>query len=171
MTDAMEDLIAETRKFDVSLTVAHQYMSQFTTRKSDALSSVGSTIVFNVDTKDAQHLRKDLRGLVEVEDLITLDIGQAIARIGTHVVRLATHPPLDIQEENCRDLIIARSHAKYCRPAADVQHVVDTRSRRWQTPLSQPLVQQRLLAGTDAGFSSHVSAGQLNDESFGHDEL
>ena len=154
MTDALEDLIAETRKFDVSLTVAHQYMSQFATRKSDALSSVGSTIIFNVDTKDAQHLRKDLRGLVDLEDLITLEIGQAIARIGTQVVRLATHRPLDIPEENCRDLIIAQSHAKYCRPAADVQRAIDTRSRRWQTPLSQAPVQQQLLADFDTGFGS-----------------
>jgi hypothetical protein len=171
MTDAMEDLIAETRKFDVSLTVAHQYMSQFTTRKSDALSSVGSTIVFNVDTKDAQHLRKDLRGLVEVEDLITLDIGQAIARIGTHVVRLATHSPLDIPEENCLDLIIAQSHANYCRPTADVRRTVDRRSLQWQTPLSQPPAQRQLLAGIDSGFGSQVSAGQIDDESFSYDEL
>ncbi len=102
ITDAMEDLIAETRKFNVSLTLAHQYMSQFNREKADALSSAGSTVVFNVDTKDAQHLRKDLQGLVDVKDLITLEVGHAIARIGTHVVRLATCMPLDVPEDNCQ---------------------------------------------------------------------
>lgn len=96
---------------------------------------MGSTIIFNVDTKDAQHLRKDLRGLVDLEDLITLEVGQVIARIGTCVVRLAAHRPLAIPEENCRDLIIARSRAKYCRPTAEVREAVETRSQRWQTPL------------------------------------
>ena len=118
MTDAMEDLIAETRKFNVSLTLAHQYMSQFSRDKGDALSSVGSTIVFNVDTKDANHLKKDLQGLVDLKDLITLEVGHAVARIGTHVVRLATCMPLSIPKDNCRDLIIAQSRAKYCRPTA-----------------------------------------------------
>ena len=171
MTDAMEDLIAETRKFDVSLTVAHQYMSQFATRKSDALSSVGSTIIFNLDTKDAQHIRKDLRGLVDLEDLITLEVGQAIARIGTDVVRLTAHRPLTIPEENCRDLIIAQSRAKYCQPAAEVQRAVETRSRRWQTPLSQAPVQRQVMGGFDAGIGSHPSTDQFIDEPFSYEEL
>ena len=135
LTDAMADLIAETRRFAVSLTVAHQYMSQFSPRKGDALSSVGSTIIFNVETNDALHLRKGLRDLVYLEDLLTLDVGQAVARIGTDVVRVATHLPLDIPEENCRDLIIAQSRAKYCRPTAAVRESVETRCQRWQTRL------------------------------------
>lgn len=73
VTGAMEDLIAETRKFGVSLTLAHQYLKQFTESRADALANVGSTIIFNVDSKDAGHLQKDLRGKVTVEDLTTLD--------------------------------------------------------------------------------------------------
>ena len=152
MTDAMEDMIAETRKFNVSLTLAHQYMSQFNTRKSDALSSVGSTIIFNVDTKDAQHLRKDLQGLVDLEDMITLEVGQAIARIGTHVVRLGTVPPLAIPADNCRDLIITQSHARYCRPTADAQRAVETRNERWQAPLSQ----EEPGRGSPEGFDTNL---------------
>ncbi|MFH1108393.1 MAG: type IV secretion system DNA-binding domain-containing protein [Planctomycetota bacterium] len=37
ITDSIEDLIEETRKYNVSLALAHQYMSQFSTRKSDAI--------------------------------------------------------------------------------------------------------------------------------------
>jgi len=84
LTDALEDLIAETRKYAVSLTLAHQYMSQFPQRKLGALSSVGTTIVFNVDTKDARQLATDFRGMVETEDLITLEMREAIVRAGTH---------------------------------------------------------------------------------------
>lgn len=132
MTDAMEDLIAETRRFNISLTLAHQYLGQFTARHTDLLSSLGSTIIFNVDAKDAQHLHKDLQGLVDLKDLITLDAGQAIARIGRHVVRLETCVPLKIREDNCRDLIIARSREKYCRPIANVKKAIATRNQRWQ---------------------------------------
>ena len=135
LTDALEDLIAETRKFNVSLTLAHQYMKQFPLRESDALSSVGSTIIFNVDTRDAQHLKKDLRGLVDVDDLITLDVGEAVARVGSDVVRLRTCPPLDIPQGHLRDDIIAASRSRYYRPAAEVRKAIRARGEQWHEPL------------------------------------
>ena len=112
LTDTLEDLIAETRKYGVSLSLAHQYMSQFSQRKTDAFSSVGSTIIFNVDSRDAHYLTKDLRGLVEVDDLISLKLYSAIARIGTDIVRLETRPPLSIPNPNFRDRIIEESRRK-----------------------------------------------------------
>ena len=120
MTDALEDLIAETRKYSVSLTLAHQYISQFGSRKTDALSSVGSTIIFNIDKKDAQSLSKDLRNLVRLEDLITLEIGEAIARIGTEIVRIKTPKPFKIPTENNRDRIIEASRERYYKPANEI---------------------------------------------------
>jgi len=142
LTDAVEDMIAETRKFNVSLTLAHQYLSQFGTRQADALLSVGSTVIFNVDTKDARYLRKDLQDKVEIEDLITLEIGRAIARIDNQVVRVKTHYPLDIPENHCRERIIAQSHARYYRPVKEVQRAVRMRGEQWAEPLSQGHQQQ-----------------------------
>ena len=137
VTDALEDLIAEARRYNVTLTLAHQHLSQFTARYTDVLSSLGSTIIFNVDARDAQHLQKDLRGLVGLRDLITLNVGQAIARIGRHVVRLETCAPLETKKEDCRDLIIARSREKYCRPTARVKEAIATRNQRWQERISE----------------------------------
>ncbi|MBN2561515.1 MAG: type IV secretion system DNA-binding domain-containing protein [Phycisphaerae bacterium] len=129
LTDSVEDLIAETRKFDVSLTLAHQYMSQFGTRKTDALSGVGSTIIYRVDRRDAQYLRKDLQGRVDVEDLSTLDVGSAIVRIGNEITRVRTRPPLAMPQQNARDRIIALSRERYCRRMADVQPDIHFRRR------------------------------------------
>lgn len=131
LTDAVEDLIAETRKFNVSLTLAHQFMSQFNTKQADALSSVGSTIIFNVDTKDARHLNKDLQDKVTVADLITLDVGQAIARIGNQVVRIKTPHPLELPRDSAADLIVRRSRERYYRPAAEVRKAIRTRRGVW----------------------------------------
>jgi len=136
ITDAMEDILAETRKFGVSLTLAHQQFSQFANRKIDALSSVGSTIIFNVGSNDAQRLRRDLQGMVEVEDLITLEVGQAVSRIGTDVVRLRTHKPLKIPEDNIRNRIIEHSHSLYYRPAEEVRRAMRARDEYWAEPLS-----------------------------------
>ncbi|MBU0717247.1 MAG: type IV secretion system DNA-binding domain-containing protein [Planctomycetes bacterium] len=64
MTDALDDLIAETRKYRVSLTLAHQYLGQFGPGRADALSSTGSTIIFNVDQRDAGRLTRALSEIV-----------------------------------------------------------------------------------------------------------
>ncbi|MBC8402873.1 MAG: ATP-binding protein [Candidatus Marinimicrobia bacterium] len=119
-TDALEDILAEARKFGVSLTLAHQYLSQFNQSQRDALSSVGSTIIFNVDINDARYLIKDLQGKVEPKDLATLETGEAIARIGTKVIKIKTPLPKTIPVRNSSAEIIRRSRKTYCLPANQI---------------------------------------------------
>ena len=139
LTDALEDLLVETRKYACSVNLAHQYISQFGQSKTDALSSVGSTIIFNVDSRDAGYLIKDLRGLVGVDDLTSLEVGNAIARIGTDIVRMITRPPLPIPTPNFRDRIIEESRRKYYRPVDEVKEWIRRRGQRWHQPFA-PLI-------------------------------
>lgn len=139
ITDAVDKLISETRKFNVSLTLAHQFLDQFPSSQVGALSSVGSTIIFRVDRKDAGYLQKDLQGLVEVEDLARLAKFQAIAKIDGNIVRMRTpgfHPPPD---DNAHDLIMQQSREKYYRPADRVRQEIRRRNDRFNqsfTPLT-----------------------------------
>ena len=134
VTDSLEDVIAETRKYGVSLTLAHQYMRQFGTPKIDALASVGTTIVFNVDTKDAAHLSKGFQGLVKPDDIIDLDVGQAIICCGTDTARIRTMMPLEMPEKNFKSQIIEQSRRKYCMPAPKVRKIIGQRSERANKP-------------------------------------
>lgn len=136
ITDAIEDLITQTRKRNVSLTMAHQYMSQFSTRKTDAISSVGSTVIFRVNTTDATYLKKDLQGRVSSDDLIALPNYEAIVRVGTQIARVRTQPPPRPQPANCRQRIIERSHQLYYRPVAEVERAVRERYDRCYEPLT-----------------------------------
>lgn len=131
MTDALEDLIAETRKFNVSLNLAHQYMSQFGQRKIDAFSSVGTTVIFNVDERDARYLTKDLRGKVKPEDMFNLEVAEAIARIGTDVVKFRLPPPLNADDKARREQIIENSLRRYYRPVPEVRKAILRRRERW----------------------------------------
>ncbi len=167
ITDAMEDLIAETRKFNVSLTLAHQYMSQFNTRKTDALSSVGSTIIFNVDTKDAQHLRKDLQGMVELDDLIKLEVGQAIARIGNNIVRFRTLKPLGIPAKNSRHVIVGHCRSHYCRAASEVKKAIRRRSEQWNKPLPGKARQNNPGKWSDSSALSDHSSNDCDPFKYG----
>jgi len=138
MTDSLEDLIAETRKYGVSLSLAHQYMSQFGKRKTDAFSSVGSTIIFNVDSRDANYLTKDLQKKVKVEDLVSLDAWEAIGRVGTDIVRFETRPPLKIPSDNYRNRIIDESRKKYCKTIHEVRKSIRQGGSRGVAPSLSP---------------------------------
>jgi len=120
-TDSLEYLIAETQKYGVSLSLAHQYFAQFDTRKVDAFSTVGSTIIFNVNIRDAQYLIRDLQGKISIEDIVTLKKWEAIARIDTDIVKIKTRPPLELPANNFRDRIIEESRRKYYRPIHEVK--------------------------------------------------
>jgi hypothetical protein len=121
LTDALPDMIVETRKFRVSLTLAHQCLNQFDPIKARAISTMGSTVIYNVNTEDAERLLKDLQGLVESKDIITLETGQAIARFGNKIVRVQTLPPLEVPRDNFAEAIIRQSRSRYYRPAEEVQ--------------------------------------------------
>ncbi len=124
MTDTLEDVLTETRKYNVAVTLAHQYMRQFAERKRDALISAGTTISFNAITPDAERLTKQMRGLVETEDLIQLEPRQAIARIQNHVVRFRTDDRPDWPETHNREEIIRQSRSRYYRRAREVRTAV-----------------------------------------------
>jgi len=128
VTNKLESFIAETRRFNVSLVLAHQNLEQFDTEQVNALGSVGTTIVFNVDVKDAGHLSKDFRKKVEVRDFVELEQGEAIVRCGTEIMKIKTLGPLDIPEKNFKDRIIAESQRKYCMPASQVNKRIEQRS-------------------------------------------
>jgi len=136
LTDSIEDLIVETRKYAVSLNLAHQYLSQFSKKKMDALSTVSASVIFRVDKRDADYLAKDLQGKVKPDDLLSLRDAEAFARIGTDVVKIETRPPLIIPENHFRDRIIEESHKQFYRPAPEVRKWIKSRGNRWNLPFT-----------------------------------
>ena len=134
VTDTLEEIIAETPKFGVGLTIAHQYLHQFDTKKADALGTVGTTIVFNVDSKDAERLSKNFKEKAKVSDFIELKKREAIVRCDTEIVKIRTLDQLEVSENNFKDRIIAESRRKYCMPTDQVRKIIDHRSERADKP-------------------------------------
>jgi len=136
VTDTLGGIITEAPKHGVSLTFAHQYLRQFDPEKIDALGSVGTTIVFNVDSRDAGYLSKDFRKKVNVNDFISLERGEAIVRCGTEIAKIKTLGPLPIPDKNFKDRIIAESRRKYCMPASEVRRMIEQRRERANKPFA-----------------------------------
>ena len=134
ITQALDDLIVEARKYRTNLTLAHHYLAQFGSEKTGALSSVGTTIIMNVDGKDARYLTKDLRGLVDYEDIMNLQIGEAIVRLDTEVVKVRLPGPLEIPEHHFKEEIIQHSLKHYYKPAHVVRKFLKSRDTRWDRP-------------------------------------
>jgi hypothetical protein len=130
-TDTLEEMVIESRKFGVNLTLAHQYLNQFNTSQRDALLSMGTTIIFNVDLSDARFFTKDLQGKVDANDIATLETGEAIARIGTEIIKMKTPPPISIPPKTFKDEIIQNSFEKYYRKISLVKKQVKKRLQQF----------------------------------------
>jgi len=121
VNDSIGNIITETRKYRLSLNIANQYKNQFDNIKlSDALSTIGSTILFNCNTNDAKYFTKDLQDKVSIKDLISLKKGEAIARIGVDIVHINTLLP-KVPKTNYKKEIIEHSREKYCKPVQEIK--------------------------------------------------
>jgi hypothetical protein len=139
VTDTLEDLIAETRKFGVGITLAHHYLRQFDNATADALASVGSSIIMEVDKRDAAYLVKDMRDLFDQNDLTNMKVGEAIVRIGTDIVKINTLGKLNIPAQNCRDRIVQHSLDQYYKSTDVVKGMIREKNNRYRgvfTPIS-----------------------------------
>ena len=158
MSDALENMIAELRKFNVSLTVAHQYLSQWSSKRQvDALGMMGSTVAFNVTVDDAPHIARFLGPNVNHEDLTALGRREAIARIDRDVVRIMT-PTMGMDfdaaiAEQAKQL----SWERYCKPADVLRAELSNQRHR-------PV--KAFVTGRKAG----VTSGETPKE-YGYDEF
>jgi hypothetical protein len=94
----IDAILSETRKYGISLTLAHQYLSQIAEAPRKAIfGNVGTMIFFQLGYDDAKYLAHQL-GPFEVEHILNLSIDdhQALvrpARGAAHTYKIRTNPP------------------------------------------------------------------------------
>ncbi len=91
VTDSIESILSEARKYRLSLNVAHQYMSQL--EQSDALTkssvnlknaifgNVGSMMSYKVGAEDAEKLEKEFAPNFSASDLVNMDKFKGVMRL------------------------------------------------------------------------------------------
>lgn len=73
VTETFENILSEARKYNINLTVAHQYVQQLIPRVQAAvLGNVGSIIIFRVGGEDAVKLEPEMAPIFQVKDMINL---------------------------------------------------------------------------------------------------
>jgi len=139
VTDSIEHLCAEARKYRVGLVLAHQYLQQFTKPQTHALLTAGTRIVFNVDDADARLLCADTQKRVTEQDITGLRDREAIVKIKHEVCRVRT-PDLPARRgPGCRDRIIQQSRDRYYNRLDQVREDIRKRHHRWSR-VDEPLM-------------------------------
>jgi len=98
-TDSIESILSEARKYRLSLTVAHQYISQLEDNiKNAVFGNVGSMAVFRVGAEDAQFLESKFKPTFMAADIMKIEnwnayVSMLIKGQPTKPFNIATLPP------------------------------------------------------------------------------
>lgn len=120
--EVIENILAEGRKYGLSLILAHQTLAQLDTRmRSLILNNVGTKIVFRTGREDGSVLSRDLTGDPKAIDFNRLPVGECVLWRRQHdLVSVEVNRPLFV---NSGELL---KHGKaYIRAIADYRHDIE----------------------------------------------
>lgn len=136
-TPSISSILSEARKYKLSLTVAHQYLSQLNEDiKGAILGNVGSMAIFRISPEDASVLEARLKPTFSAEDIIKLDNRHAIVSM---LVNGQPSKPFNIKTHDFaqgnKDIIEPikeLSYLKYGRPRDEVEAEIFARFQKSQ---------------------------------------
>ncbi len=114
-SDSFADILSEARKYNLNLTIAHQYVEQMSEAvRAAVFGNVGTMIVFRVGAFDADIFEKEFAPQFTAEDIVNLGIFQAYMRlmidgVGSKPFSAVTMPPIPIPHSSFRDDILDAS--------------------------------------------------------------
>ncbi|HWO06988.1 MAG TPA: type IV secretion system DNA-binding domain-containing protein [Candidatus Paceibacterota bacterium] len=154
MNEAFADILSESRKYKLALTLANQYIEQMEENVRDAVfGNVGSLVTFRVGPFDAEVLETVYQPTFTSEDLVNLGIGQIyltlmIDGVGSPPFSAETIPPIDAPHISYRDDVVRWTRDTFGRKRADVERVVAKRQQDFAPPPKQPK-EMRPRSGAD----------------------
>lgn len=133
-TEAFAVILAEARKYNLSLTMANQYVEQLPEEvRSAVFGNAGTIISFRVGGADADFLVKEFEPVFDVNDMVNLDKYNIYIKLlvnGTSAPAFSakTLPPVERPVDNT-EKIINLSHQKYSSPRAYVEEQIANRNK------------------------------------------
>lgn len=122
VSPTLNELLAGSRKYALSLILAHQQLAQISDHDIAAslMANAGTRIVFKVNDTDAKRLQESLAHFT-AEDLLNLGTGEAIVRVGTNDAsfNIAVNRYLNENSRSFKEEIKERSRRQYGMPPKD----------------------------------------------------
>lgn len=117
--ESFASILSEARKYNLALTVAHQYIEQMEDEvKAAVFGNVGTMIVFRVGATDAEIFEKEFAPHFTMDDIVNLSAFQIYLRlmidgVGSSPFSARTLDPIQRQPQSNRDAIIAHTRTTY----------------------------------------------------------
>jgi len=124
------DILSESRKYKLNLTIAHQYIEQMDENVSAAVfGNVGTMIVFRVGATDAEALEKEFAPQFTMEDLVNLGQFQMYLKLMINGLTSApfsatSMPPIAPQKISYVKEIIEASREQFAISRATVEEII-----------------------------------------------
>ena len=153
MNEAFADILSESRKYKLALTLANQYIEQMEEEVRDAVfGNIGTLIVFRVGPFDAEVLETVFDPTFTPEDLVGLGIGQIyltlmIDGVGSPPFSAETIPPIEAPSISYRNDVITHSRQAFGRARADVEAAIGKK----QTDFVPPPREKKERSGSTYG--------------------
>jgi hypothetical protein len=128
-TDSIASILSEARKYRLSLTIAHQYISQLAENiKNAVFGNVGSMAVFRVSAEDATVLESKFKPTFTAQDIMKLDnynayLSMLVNGQPTKPFNIETIKPIEGNPEVV-DKIKQLSYLTYGRPREEVEEEI-----------------------------------------------
>ncbi len=128
--ESFADILSESRKYKLNLTIAHQYVDQMSEEvRSAVFGNVGTTIAFRVGPLDAELLEKIFMPTFTAEDLVNLGRFQMyltlmIDGIGSQPFSATSLPPIEKPKESFHEGIIESSRNHFARSKNKVEEEI-----------------------------------------------
>jgi len=91
VTDSIESILSEARKYRLSLNIAHQYLDQLdqggggrksgTDLKGAVFGNVGSMMCYKIGAQDAEHMAKEMSPVFSDQDLVNIDKYKSVMKL------------------------------------------------------------------------------------------
>ncbi|HEX8591134.1 MAG TPA: type IV secretion system DNA-binding domain-containing protein [Candidatus Paceibacterota bacterium] len=128
--DTFAEILSEARKYNLNLTIAHQYVEQMEEQvRAAVFGNVGTTVSFRVGPFDAETLETIFAPKFMKEDLVNLGFAQIyltlmIDGVGSPAFSAMTLPSIEPPPRNFKKEVIERSRQQFGAPRAEVEKVI-----------------------------------------------
>ena len=129
-TETFENILSESRKYGISLVLAHQYFGQLNPKIGQAiLGNVGNIVLFRVGGDDASKIKNEFSQVFEVKDMINLGVGEFYIKM---IIDGESYDPFSAEtlkvlpptHQSFKQDIVFSSRTKYCVTASEAQKII-----------------------------------------------
>lgn len=139
VTDSIEVILSEARKYRLSLNMAHQYLAQLedgggkkggTNLKDAVFGNVGTIMAYKIGAQDAEYLAKEMAPVFSDQDLINVDKYKAVMKLSIDTQpskpfsMIPLNPYLEAGDKEAAEAFKQLSRLKYGRDKEFVEREI-----------------------------------------------